>query len=100
MEFINFCFDELFSILFILYVSVKEIILKYWEQIERKRKVTGFDKAEYLSVIIPKSVNYHFTRVCNYSCGFCFHTAKTSYMLNLEDVKVGLQMLRNAGEFL
>ncbi|KAJ8978486.1 hypothetical protein NQ317_002073 [Molorchus minor] len=47
--------------------------------------------------IIPKSVNYHFTRKCNYECGFCFHTAKTSYMLNLDDAKVGLRMLKNAG---
>jgi uncharacterized radical SAM superfamily Fe-S cluster-containing enzyme len=28
----------------------------------------------------PVSVNYHFTRQCNYSCGFCFHTAKTSFV--------------------
>ena len=36
--------------------------------------------------IIPISVNYHFTRQCNYSCGFCFHTAKTSFLLPLEKV--------------
>lgn len=47
--------------------------------------------------IVPKSVNYHFTRKCNYSCGFCFHTAKTSFMLSLEDAKVGLIMLRDYG---
>lgn len=47
--------------------------------------------------IIPKSVNYHFTRRCNYECGFCFHTAKTSYMMNLDDAKRGLKMLRLAG---
>lgn len=47
--------------------------------------------------ITPKSVNYHFTRKCNYECGFCFHTAKTSYMLNLTDAKQGLNMLKNAG---
>ena len=27
---------------------------------------------------IPISVNRHFTRQCNKTCGFCFHTAKTS----------------------
>ena len=27
----------------------------------------------------PISVNYHFTRQCNKSCGFCFHTATTSH---------------------
>ena len=33
---------------------------------------------------IPLSVNYHLTRQCNYSCGFCFHTAKTSFVLPLK----------------
>ena len=35
----------------------------------------------------PLSVNYHFLRTCNYSCGFCFHTAKTSYVLPIEKVR-------------
>lgn len=48
---------------------------------------------------IPRSVNYHFTRKCNYECGFCFHTAKTSFMLDLNDAKRGLKMLKNAGKF-
>lgn len=48
---------------------------------------------------VPRSVNYHFTRQCNYECGFCFHTAKTSYVLNLEDAKKGLYMLKKAGKF-
>ena len=47
--------------------------------------------------IIPESVNYHFTRTCNYSCGFCFHTAKTSFNLPLDQAKRGLQMLVNDG---
>lgn len=46
----------------------------------------------------PLSVNYHFTRQCNYRCGFCFHTAKTSYVLPLEEAKRGLRMLKEAGE--
>ncbi|KAJ8948194.1 hypothetical protein NQ318_010470 [Aromia moschata] len=46
--------------------------------------------------IIPRSVNYHFTRKCNYECGFCFHTAKTSYMLNLQDAKMGLKLLKDS----
>lgn len=48
--------------------------------------------------IIPRSVNYHFTRQCNYECGFCFHTAKTSFVLPIEEAKKGLQLLRDAGE--
>ncbi|XP_038595862.1 radical S-adenosyl methionine domain-containing protein 2 [Tachyglossus aculeatus] len=47
--------------------------------------------------IIPTSVNYHFTRQCNYRCGFCFHTAKTSFVLPLEEAKRGLRMLKEAG---
>ena len=46
----------------------------------------------------PTSVNYHFTRQCNYKCGFCFHTAKTSFVLPLEEAKKGLLMLKEAGE--
>lgn len=48
--------------------------------------------------LIPTSVNYHFTRQCNYKCGFCFHTAKTSFVLPLEEAKKGLLMLKDAGE--
>lgn len=47
--------------------------------------------------IIPQSVNYHFTRQCNYQCGFCFHTAKTSFVLPIDEAKRGLQMLKDAG---
>ena len=49
------------------------------------------------SKTIPESVNYHFTRTCNYSCGFCFHTAKTSFNLPLEEAKRGLEMLVKEG---
>ena len=48
-------------------------------------------------VQVPRSVNYHFTRKCNYRCGFCFHTAKTSFVLPLADAKRGLKMLKEAG---
>jgi len=42
-------------------------------------------------------VNYHFTRKCNYSCGFCFHTQKNSYILPLEEAKKGLLLLKQSG---
>ncbi|KAL8886015.1 MAG: hypothetical protein Q9215_006214 [Flavoplaca cf. flavocitrina] len=45
----------------------------------------------------PISVNYHFTRKCNYECGFCFHTAKISNMLPIDEAKKGLKLLVNAG---
>ena len=46
----------------------------------------------------PQSVNYHFTRQCNYQCGFCFHTAKTSFVLPIDEAKRGLKLLAEAGE--
>uniref|UniRef100_A0A672HFR9 S-adenosylmethionine-dependent nucleotide dehydratase RSAD2 n=1 Tax=Salarias fasciatus TaxID=181472 RepID=A0A672HFR9_SALFA len=49
------------------------------------------------SEVTPTSVNYHFTRQCNYKCGFCFHTAKTSFVLPVEEAKRGLRLLREAG---
>ena len=45
----------------------------------------------------PISVNYHFTRKCNKVCGFCFHTEKTSHVASEEDMKRGLQLLKDAG---
>lgn len=47
--------------------------------------------------VIPRSVNYHLTRQCNYQCGFCFHTAKTSFVLPIEEAQKGLTMLKEAG---
>lgn len=46
---------------------------------------------------LPISVNYHFSRKCNYQCGFCFHTAKTSHVLSIEQAKLGLLKLKEAG---
>ncbi|KAM5165534.1 S-adenosylmethionine-dependent nucleotide dehydratase RSAD2 [Mantella aurantiaca] len=54
-------------------------------------------QVQYLERVIPTSVNYHFTRQCNYKCGFCFHTAKTSFVLPVEEAKKGLSMLKDAG---
>ena len=46
---------------------------------------------------VPLSVNYHFTRKCNYECKFCFHQAKTSFHLPIEEAKRGIKMLVEAG---
>ena len=46
---------------------------------------------------IPISVNFHYTRVCNFKCGFCFHTQKTDYHLPIEDAINGLKMLKESG---
>lgn len=45
----------------------------------------------------PVSVNYHFSRKCNYECGFCFHTEKTSSILPLDKAKCGMKLLKEAG---
>ncbi|KXX78402.1 Radical S-adenosyl methionine domain-containing protein 2 [Madurella mycetomatis] len=46
---------------------------------------------------IPVSVNYFFSRKCNKECGFCFHTAKTSYVLSQDEAHRGLRLLKEAG---
>ena len=43
------------------------------------------------------AVNFHFTRKCNYSCKFCFHTKKSSYVLELPDQLELISRLRSAG---
>lgn len=48
-------------------------------------------------VFPPVSVNFHFTRQCNFECGFCFHTATTSHVEPLDRIKRGLLMLKTAG---
>lgn len=48
--------------------------------------------------VIPRSVNYHLTRQCNYNCGFCFHTATTSFVLPIDIAKKGLRLLKDAGK--
>ncbi|CAG9862017.1 unnamed protein product [Phyllotreta striolata] len=78
---------QLFALLDALCLLLKRILFAY----------KSLEEAESEPKIVPKSVNYHFTRQCNYECGFCFHTAKTSYLLSLEDAKVGLQLLKDAG---
>ncbi|KAK5122574.1 Radical S-adenosyl methionine domain-containing protein 2 [Meristemomyces frigidus] len=46
---------------------------------------------------VPISVNYHFTRKCNKTCGFCFHTEKTSHVSSEEEMKRGLRLLKDEG---
>lgn len=43
------------------------------------------------------AVNFHFTRQCNFSCGFCFHTALTSHVESFENIKIVLRKLKDAG---
>lgn len=97
----NFHHILLVLLLLIIYKSSRLAYLKYLylnckvkEQVGEKLRDTNNYQ---INIITPKSVNYHFTRKCNYVCGFCFHTAKTSSMLHLPDAKKGLEMLKAAG---
>lgn len=60
-------------------------------------KLNHIFKSKKQTFVVPKSVNYHFTRKCNYECGFCFHTAKSSFVLPLEEAKKGLKLLKDEG---
>jgi len=56
------------------------------------RRKTSIDESSK-----PISVNYHFTRKCNKTCGFCFHTEKSSHVATEEEMKRGLWLLKQAG---
>ena len=43
------------------------------------------------------SVNYHFTRKCNFNCGFCFHTQKNTEKLPIDQAIHGLKILKEYG---
>ncbi|KZV93434.1 radical SAM enzyme [Exidia glandulosa HHB12029] len=49
------------------------------------------------TTVVPVSVNYFPHRKCNYSCAFCFHTAKNMDILPLDEAKRALTLLRDAG---
>eukprot|EP00064_Thunnus_orientalis_P004055 superscaffoldBa00000357_g4066 len=74
----------------------------YWTAGARKETTSPvltqkLEQKEIQNATTPTSVNYHFTRQCNYKCGFCFHTAKTSFVLPLEEAKRGLKLLTDSG---
>lgn len=58
------------------------------------RRITKWQEERRLK---PLSVNYHFTRKCNKTCVFCFHTEKTSHIATEAEMKTGLRLLRDAG---
>lgn len=43
------------------------------------------------------SVNWHFTRVCNYKCDFCYHVNTNSFVHSIEKGKEAIRLLRDAG---
>ncbi|KAL6071303.1 Radical S-adenosyl methionine domain-containing protein 2 [Balamuthia mandrillaris] len=64
-----------------------------YQQLDKKKEKNAKEELGF----VPLSVNYFPSRVCNYSCGFCFHTAKTSDVLPLEKAKQGLKLLHERG---
>ena len=84
----------LFIVLLIVTLKKKLVpaVFKKLNFLKKTRKSPLVDEAN-----IPLSVNYHFTRKCNYECKFCFHQAKTSYHLPIEEAKRGIVMLVEAG---
>ncbi|GAA6108718.1 radical S-adenosyl methionine domain-containing protein 2 [Tachysurus ichikawai] len=93
---LNLCIINVRSIV----SEVMRRLFSFW-MTENKAQVSIQPKRTNLSstdeVPTPRSVNYHFTRQCNYKCGFCFHTAKTSFVLPIEEAKKGLRLLKEAG---
>lgn len=45
----------------------------------------------------PVPVNYFPSRLCNYACKFCFHTATSSFKLEHPEAARGLRLLKGAG---
>jgi molybdenum cofactor biosynthesis enzyme MoaA len=56
-----------------------------------------FQQLQYPNTEIPISVNYYYSRKCNFECGFCFHTEKASSILSLDEAKRGMKLLKEAG---
>jgi radical S-adenosyl methionine domain-containing protein 2 len=56
-----------------------------------------FLKRYQASLTTPISVNYHFTRKCNKTCKFCFHTEKSSHVASDDEMIRGLRLLKEAG---
>lgn len=95
-------FLSLFCPLLILILSVPALIELYPHTNFRIRLPFRFNNTLRLfllrrSTTVPISVNYHFTRRCNKSCGFCFHTATTSHIEDLPRQKQALRLLAEAG---
>ncbi|KAF2766853.1 radical SAM enzyme [Teratosphaeria nubilosa] len=58
--------------------------------------IAGRQMIQYVG-IVPVSVNYHFSRKCNKTCTFCFHTEKSSAVAKDHEWKKALKTLKEAG---
>ena len=59
-------------------------------------KVKFFDLYKQMS-LSKLAINFHFTRVCNFNCVFCFHTKKTNFMLSLPEQIEIIKLAREEG---
>uniref|UniRef100_A0A8C3AJS0 S-adenosylmethionine-dependent nucleotide dehydratase RSAD2 n=2 Tax=Cyclopterus lumpus TaxID=8103 RepID=A0A8C3AJS0_CYCLU len=94
---LQLCINTLRNILASVFLTVRTPGAR-WGTMSSVAPVGGGEgEGRAQDVMTPTSVNYHFTRKCNYKCGFCFHTAKTSFVLPLDEAKRGLQLLEASG---
>ncbi len=47
------------------------------------------------STVKPLAVNYHFHRLCNYNCMFCFHVNTNPDIADVNDAKRALKKLKD-----
>jgi radical S-adenosyl methionine domain-containing protein 2 len=87
-----------------LFVSIPYLIsfLRSKNNKKNEQRQNGHEqvKEEKIPVeqkIVMDSVNYFYTRRCNYSCGFCFHTQSTVDYFPPKKAKEGLRMLAEGG---
>ncbi|MCJ1399099.1 hypothetical protein MMC11_002301 [Xylographa trunciseda] len=73
------------------------VIARPWTRPRRRAVDIDHSTPPESKIAAPISVNYHFTRQCNKTCGFCFHTATTSYRMPEEEAQRGLALLAMAG---
>jgi radical S-adenosyl methionine domain-containing protein 2 len=80
--------------LFASTVALSSLSQKLSKRTEANQRDDGNSLSPSLSLT---AVNYHFTRKCNFKCGFCFHTAKTSHVESLDSAKAIILQLRQHG---
>ena len=81
--------DKLFSI-----QETYDIIKECNNDYLNSKYYLDFNEKKYLK---KTAINYHFTRKCNYSCKFCFHTKKSSFILPLEKQIELIRIFKEAG---
>lgn len=80
-----------------LMITAACAVLAYIGVKSHTRIATGTAQTKDDDPDAPISVNYFPSRKCNYSCGFCFHTETSSYVLPTSEAKRGLRLLKDAG---